>query len=345
MPDQPTSTPREAIAPRTPTERTVAAIWAEHLGGESVGIEDDFFDLGGHSLLAVKLITALELRFAVSLPLALLFEAPTVSALARAIDDRKDVAPARRGWSISSPVVRRTPIFALPGGGGSVIAYGLLARALGNSQPFFGLEHPGLDDGEVPPDRVESVAAGFLADTRRHDPNRPCVLIGACSGAVVAFELARLLEADGRRVDRVITLDPIQNRRASAAEEEQYVVAPIGGPPVRHGKARVVRPRVQPPRWRGATGALSEQKRARLADADASARRQREGARDVKRDRVREATVAALHHYVPRPYGGPVALILGERFDSTGRGTSGFGLAIPLLGSTRGSSHAREDKR
>ena len=48
----------------------------------------------------------------------------------------------------------------------------------------------------------------------------------------------------------------------------------------------------------------------------------REGARDVKRDRVREATVAALHSYVPRPYGGPVALILGERFDSTEHGTS-----------------------
>ena len=93
LPDQPTSTPKEAIAPRTRTERTVAAIWAEHVGVKSVGVEDNFFDLGGHSLLAVKLITALELRFAVSLPLALLFEAPTVSALARAIDDRK----SRRG--------------------------------------------------------------------------------------------------------------------------------------------------------------------------------------------------------------------------------------------------------
>ena len=107
LPDQPTSTPKEAIAPRTRTERTVAAIWAEHVGVESVGVEDDFFDLGGHSLLAVKLITALELRFAVSLPLALLFEAPTVSALARAIDDRKVGAGSTRVINIQPRVQGR----------------------------------------------------------------------------------------------------------------------------------------------------------------------------------------------------------------------------------------------
>ena len=319
LPDQPTSTPKETIAPRTRTERTVAAIWAEHIGVESVGVDDDFFDLGGHSLLAVKLITALELRFAVSLPLALLFEAPTVSALARAIDDRKAGAGWTRVINIQ-PRGPRTPIFALPGGGGSVIAYGLLARALGNSQPFFGLEHKGLHDGEVPPDRVESVAAGFLEDMRRQDPNRPCVLIGACSGAVVAFELARLLEADGRRVDRVIMLDPTRvgehrSQRRTSVLWRRLVVP-------RFVAERLVSYVREFSRLDGAARReFLREKRARLATLMRQPDALRESARDLNRDRVREATVAALHHYVPRPYGGPVALILGERFDSNGHGT------------------------
>ena len=63
------------------------------------------------------------------------------------------------------------------------------------------------------------------------------------------------------------------------------------------------------------------EKRARLATLMRQPDTLRESARDLNRDRVREATVAALHHYVPRPYGGPVALILGERFNSNGHGT------------------------
>jgi acyl-coenzyme A synthetase/AMP-(fatty) acid ligase/acyl carrier protein len=111
LPHEPTGAPRREIAPRTPTERAVASIWAEHLGLVSVGIDDDFFDLGGHSLLAVKLVTALELKFGLSLPLALLFEAPTVSALARAIDGRTAGTGSTRVINIQARG-RRTPIFA-----------------------------------------------------------------------------------------------------------------------------------------------------------------------------------------------------------------------------------------
>jgi amino acid adenylation domain-containing protein len=60
-------------APRTPTEGVLAALWAELLGIDRVGAHDNFFDLGGHSLLATRLIAAMERRFGVRLPLALLF--------------------------------------------------------------------------------------------------------------------------------------------------------------------------------------------------------------------------------------------------------------------------------
>ena len=73
-------TPYEA--PRTVTEATLAQIWGELLGVERVGVNDDFFELGGHSLLATQLMSRLRTAFQTELPLATLFENPTVARLA-----------------------------------------------------------------------------------------------------------------------------------------------------------------------------------------------------------------------------------------------------------------------
>ena len=73
-------------APRTPTEELLATVWAGLLSLERVGIRDSFFDLGGHSLLATQAMSRVREAFGVELPLRLLFEKPTVAALAAEID-------------------------------------------------------------------------------------------------------------------------------------------------------------------------------------------------------------------------------------------------------------------
>ncbi|MGG6293707.1 non-ribosomal peptide synthetase [Leptolyngbya sp. AN02str] len=76
----------QAVAPRTPTEAAIAAIWAEVLGRETVGIHQDFFALGGHSLLATQVLSRLRDQFEVELPLRQLFEAQTVAELAAVVE-------------------------------------------------------------------------------------------------------------------------------------------------------------------------------------------------------------------------------------------------------------------
>ena len=66
------------VDPRNETETALAAIWAELLKVESVGINDDFFDLGGHSLLAIQAVSRIRDLFEVDLTLRNLFESPTV---------------------------------------------------------------------------------------------------------------------------------------------------------------------------------------------------------------------------------------------------------------------------
>ncbi|MEU0149800.1 amino acid adenylation domain-containing protein [Streptomyces sp. NPDC006288] len=92
LPAPTASTERAYVAPRDPAEETVAAIWAETLGIERIGVEDDFFVLGGHSLLATRVLARIRETFAVDLPLRRLFEDTTVAALAAAVTEAVEAA-------------------------------------------------------------------------------------------------------------------------------------------------------------------------------------------------------------------------------------------------------------
>jgi amino acid adenylation domain-containing protein len=73
-------------APRTAVEEEIARIWAEVLSLDQVGVHDDFIELGGHSLAAAKITSRILQRFGLELPLNALFETPTVSDVAKAIE-------------------------------------------------------------------------------------------------------------------------------------------------------------------------------------------------------------------------------------------------------------------
>ncbi|GAB3154078.1 hypothetical protein GCM10027290_47920 [Micromonospora sonneratiae] len=79
----------ERIAPRNAVEHVLADIWQEVLGVDSVGAYDDFFHLGGHSLLATQALSRIGTTFEMSLPIRVLFEAPTVAAMAEALTARE----------------------------------------------------------------------------------------------------------------------------------------------------------------------------------------------------------------------------------------------------------------
>jgi acyl carrier protein len=71
--------------PADATERRLAAVWEAVLGLAGLGRDDDFFDLGGDSILAVQLVTAVARDLDAVVPLAALFDAPTIAGMARAL--------------------------------------------------------------------------------------------------------------------------------------------------------------------------------------------------------------------------------------------------------------------
>jgi amino acid adenylation domain-containing protein len=92
------------IAPRTPVEEVLAAIWAHALRVDQVSIDDDFFNLGGHSLTATLVFSRIRETFQIEMPLRALFDEPTVRRLSRVIE------AARQSNSGSAvPPIERLP--------------------------------------------------------------------------------------------------------------------------------------------------------------------------------------------------------------------------------------------
>ncbi|HEX8690813.1 MAG TPA: amino acid adenylation domain-containing protein, partial [Longimicrobium sp.] len=92
------------LAPRTAAEEVLAGIWGEVLDLERVGVEDNFFELGGHSLVATRVVSRVRQAFGVEIPLRAVFEAQTVGALARRVEEMRGA-----GAGVQAPPVVPVP--------------------------------------------------------------------------------------------------------------------------------------------------------------------------------------------------------------------------------------------
>jgi amino acid adenylation domain-containing protein len=192
-------------APQTPVEKSLATIWAEVLGVNAVGVNDNFFDLGGHSLLAVHLFARIENEFGKRLPLATLFQSPTIAELATVM--RKDPPTS---WSSLVPIQpqgSRAPFFCVHAVGGNVLEYYDLARHLGTDRPFYGLQSRGLDGTQSPHERIDDMAAHYIKEIRELQPKGPYFLGGRSLGGIIAYEMACQLSAQGEEVALLALLD------------------------------------------------------------------------------------------------------------------------------------------
>jgi len=199
---------RQIVSPSTPVEFELARIWQQILGIKIESVRDNFFDLGGHSLLAVRMFAQIEKVFSVRLPLATLYESPTIEDIARILN-REVISP---GWSsiVSiQPSGSRPPFFCFHGAGGNVLIYRKLAQYLGSDQPFYGLQAQGLD-GQTPPLKtIEEMAALYVKEIRGIQPSGPYLLGGYCLGGTVAYEVAQQLRAAGEEVALLALLDTV----------------------------------------------------------------------------------------------------------------------------------------
>jgi amino acid adenylation domain-containing protein len=196
------------VAPTLSQHYQLVQIWEDLLGVHPIGIKDDFFDLGGHSLLTVRLFDRIARVFGKKLPLSTLYGGATIEHLAAALigeakaDSWPPLLTVQAGGS-------RRPFFYLHGQWEEELSFHCypLARALGTNQPFYALKPYPLDGRQGLP-TMEDIAAAHIEAIRAVQPEGPYLLGGWCNGGLVAYEMARQLQAQGQVLDLLVILDP-----------------------------------------------------------------------------------------------------------------------------------------
>ncbi|GAA3578960.1 hypothetical protein GCM10022419_070500 [Nonomuraea rosea] len=184
------------VAPSTPVEERIAAIWASVLGTGDFGVDDDFFALGGDSFMAVRAVREID----PALRVIDLFTRPTVRELAAHLDSGDAATPGLL-HRLAGPAVATRTVLCVPYGGGSAAAYGPLATELAARHPgtaVLAVELPGHDPARPEeamltlPELADQVVAELAPLS-----TGPVALYGHCVGSATATELALRLEESG----------------------------------------------------------------------------------------------------------------------------------------------------
>ncbi|MFE1251509.1 amino acid adenylation domain-containing protein [Streptomyces sp. NPDC058766] len=206
-----TSSPaaQERVAPRDDTETLIRSMWSELLGHDDFGVTDDFFAVGGHSLLATILLTRIRKKTGLSLSLRKLLEGPRIDRLAASVrelrkdsdDQASDLRLTLRQGAAEGP-----RLFLVHPIGGDVLCFREVASALPAEFTVIGVRSPGLDGGTVFTS-VQEMAAAYLHEVLKVQPEGPYHFAGWSMGGAVAYEMARQLSFEGVRTASLVLLD------------------------------------------------------------------------------------------------------------------------------------------
>lgn len=191
-------------APRNATERSLLVLWEEILGIRGLGIDDDYFAVGGSSLQAARMFADIAHRRGVSLPLTTIIEAPTVRLLATQID-RGEVA--RNGGLISLRPAGARKLFLVHDGDGETLLYRNIAHRVPAELSVFGIQPTRLKGIALAHTSIEAMAAAYVQSVRAEQASGPYLLGGMCAGGLIAYEMAVQLTRAGEAVERVLLMD------------------------------------------------------------------------------------------------------------------------------------------
>ncbi|MCJ1680064.1 non-ribosomal peptide synthetase [Streptomyces sp. APSN-46.1] len=192
-------------APAGATEKTLAELYGALFDADpsTISATAGFFELGGTSLDILRLKSLVSQRFpGTELPVLAILTSPSVRELAARIEAGQGGAPAPY-----DPIVPLqtsgdgTPLFCVHPGVGEVLVFVNLAKYFVHERPFYALRARGFNPGEKPFGSFAEMARTYVDAIRSKQPHGPYAIAGYSFGAAVAFEVAKLLEAEGERVD------------------------------------------------------------------------------------------------------------------------------------------------
>ena len=227
----------EFVAPRDEIERRLQTIWEEILDLRPIGVRHEFFALGGHSLSAARVLFRIKREFSSDIPLAAMFQAPTIEGLAVKIrGDRTD--EALFATVPIQPHGSRAPLFVV----GGFPAFTQLAKHLGEDQPLIGLTVPDELKMRLPYNLAE-FAAHQVNSILRVQKDGTYFVAGFSAEGSLAYEVAQQLKAAGREVGLLVMVDtscpaqPLQPLVVRMAHNARVHLREARGAGLQHARA------------------------------------------------------------------------------------------------------------
>ncbi|RAJ24747.1 amino acid adenylation domain-containing protein [Gelidibacter algens] len=190
--------------PTTPSEKIIATIWQDCLKIDKIDANSDFFEIGGHSIVGVQVMARIEKETENRLPLVALLKHPTIKQLAAYMDKEfitwDSLVPLKTGGT-------KPALYVVHGANHNVLMFNALAHRLDKDQPVYGLQSRGLSGVDEPHDSIDQMAADYIAEIVASNPDGPYALGGFSYGGIVAYEMARQLLAQGKKVTILAQFD------------------------------------------------------------------------------------------------------------------------------------------
>ncbi|MGI9606484.1 MAG: amino acid adenylation domain-containing protein [Acidimicrobiales bacterium] len=260
-----------------PATKRMIGVWEHAFEGERIGPDTDFFAAGGDSLRAVELVAALEEVFGGRIGIGELIDAPTPRRLSSRL--QQSAAGHAKTASPLVETLRSTgsgpPLVVLPPGGGNLLRYAALVSALPPELAILGIRLPGADARSEIADTIAEQSQVMLDAMDTIHPGGPYRLLGWSTGGLIAWEMARLLEARGDTVDLVALVDtvmgglhvdppqsPLEKYRSLLGDSgPEAVVREAGQRALERTAFSVARARYRHARRRGQTPSLEDAER------------------------------------------------------------------------------------
>jgi acetoacetyl-CoA synthetase len=192
-------------------------IWERVLERSPIRIDDNFFDLGGDSSLALKLFTEIARVCGRPVPPVMIYQAPTIAALAAALEQPS--LPPFAPLVLLKDGTEEPPVFIAHGMGGNVMDFFQVVKHIRSPHPIYGMQAKGLDGVEEPFDRIEDMAQFFLNAIKERQPHGPYLLMGYSLGGLVVLEMGQRLIENGERVGLLSMLESYPHRSHLSAEQ------------------------------------------------------------------------------------------------------------------------------
>ncbi|WP_161556924.1 non-ribosomal peptide synthetase [Paenibacillus amylolyticus] len=196
------------VPPRDLQELKMTKIWEKILKVHPISVTTNFFSIGGHSLKAIQLLHEINAEFGTELRLASLLKEPTIASICALLGGEKQNLASSYLIQLQEGENRSTsPLILIHPQGGGILHYFHLVNSLGTSECIYGIQAPGYESDEEPLDSIEEMAELYVTEIKRKIPTGPYKLIGWSFGGMVAYEMARMFEKMGEKIEFIGLFD------------------------------------------------------------------------------------------------------------------------------------------